>query len=447
MTNIYSIALIGRTNVGKSSLFNKIVGFQRSIVGDIENLTRDFVFEDISLPSSQASVQLFDTAGLESHQTSLCPQIQRMTLEFLKSVDLCLLVLDSSIGLIDEDISLYNKVAKNNKNIKIVWNKEDLGDQNTYYQAMRLTNEQFYTVNALSEDSTQSFLHQLDKTLSQLPSDLQSQSDIETFGFFGRPNVGKSSLSNVFTKKKSRFLVSSQAGTTRDYLIESADVLGRQMNLCDTAGLLNTKNSHPDLIERMVYYRTIMAMKKVQVAVLVIDASEGLTNLDKKILSLLHKYRRGLVIALNKWDLLTDQERKFVKEQVQYQLKGYSYAPMIEISAHNKTNLTLLKRAVLAVSDAFSAQISTSQINKFIEQLVVRHEPPIRSGFRVKLRYMHVIDDKPLTLMGHGNQLHKLPASYVRFLKNSICKEFNLVGIPLKIEFKNTVNPYVTERP
>lgn len=441
MSKNFSVALVGRTNVGKSSLFNKVLGFQRSIVGDIENLTRDFVFEDVDLPSG-SRIQLFDTAGLESHQTSLCPQIQKVTLEFVKSVDLCLLVLDSSIGLIDEDITLFNRIAKINSNIKIVWNKEDLADDNTYYQAYRLSNNDFYTVKALCEESVQSFINKLDIDLSNLASSADDEDISETFGFFGRPNVGKSSLSNVFVKKRNRFIVSDQAGTTRDYLIETADLLGRKMKICDTAGLLNTRNSHPDIMERMTYFRTIMAMKKVQVAVLIIDASEGLTNLDKKILSLLHKYRRGLVIALNKWDLLTDKERKLLKEQVQYQLKGYSYAPMVEISAHQKTNLTLLKRAILAVSDAFCAQISTSQINKFIEQLVVRHEPPIRSGFRVKLRYMHVIDDKPLTLMGHGNSLNKLPDSYVRFLKNSICKEFNLVGIPLKIQFKNTVNPY-----
>lgn len=443
MTQKYSIALVGRTNVGKSSLFNTVLGFQRSIVGDIENLTRDFVFEDIQLPSG-ASIQLFDTAGLESHQTPLCPEIQKITLEFLKSVDLCVLVLDASIGLIDEDIRLYKRIVKNNSHVKILWNKADLGDVNTYFQANRLTNEDFYTVNALCEDSVHEFVNSLDSDLKILAQQQEEQFGDEkaTFGFFGRPNVGKSSLSNLLMNKKNRFVVSSTAGTTRDYLIEPVEVLDRDMFICDTAGLLRTKNSHPDLIERMTFYRTMMAMKKVQVAVLVIDASEGLTHLDKKILSLLQKYRRGLVIAINKWDLLSQQERTFLKEHITYNLKGYSYAPILEVSAHNKTNITLLKRAIVAVSDAFSTQITTSQINKYLEQLLIKHEPPIRSGFRVKLRYMHVVDNKPLTLMGHGNQLHKLPDSYVRFLKNSICKEFNLVGIPLKINFKNTVNPY-----
>lgn len=444
MINEYSIALVGRTNVGKSSLFNALIGFQRSIVGDIENLTRDFVFEELSL-SSGIKVDIFDTAGLESHQTSLCPKIQQLTLEFLKSVDLCLLVLDASVGLLDEDLRLYKRLSKNNPNIRVIWNKEDLSDPNVLYQAFRLTDKEFYTVNALSDESVQSFLQSLEKDLPQLES-MDSDKSLEnpTFGFFGRPNVGKSSLSNLILKKKDRFLISNQAGTTRDYLIEPVEIIDRSMFICDTAGLLSTKNNHPDIIERMMFYRTIMAMKKVQVAVLVIDATEGLTNLDKKILSLLQKYRRGLIIAINKWDLLSDQERKFLKENIQYNLKGYSYAPMIEVSAQKKTNISLLKRAIIAVSDAFSAQISTSQINKYLEGLVTRHEPPIRSGFRIKLRYIHVVDTKPLTLMLHGTQLQKLPDSYIRFLKNSICEHFNLVGIPLKINLKNTINPYVT---
>lgn len=447
MSDKFSLALVGRTNVGKSSIFNGLLGFQRSIVGDIENLTRDFVFENIHLPQGP-TIQLFDTAGLESHQTPLCPQIKRITLEFLKSVDLCLLVLDASVGLLDEDIRLYQSLVKQKTEVRIVWNKADLADPNTYYSAYRCTQEDFFTINALDESSIQNFL--LD--LAQYPAiakfheqDENQEDEIPTFGFFGRPNVGKSSLSNTITKKKDRFVVSNVAGTTRDYIIEPIELLGHQYQICDTAGLLSTKNNHPEIMERMTYYRTIMALKKVHVAVLVIDATEGLTLLDKKILELLQKFRRGLVIAVNKWDLLTEQERKFLKEQITYKLKGYSYAPILEVSAKNKTNLTLLKRAIDQVAQAFFAQVSTSQVNKFLSELVVKHEPPIRSGFRIKLRYIHVIDTRPLSLMVHGTQLQKLPASYVRFLRNSLCQHFNLVGIPLKLTFKNSSNPYVEE--
>lgn len=443
MSKVYSIAFVGRTNVGKSSLFNTIIGHQRSLVGDIENLTRDLVCEYASFPSGK-KVQFLDTAGLESQKGPLGQEIELLTLNFLQSVDVCLLILDASVGLLDADIALYQKLKRTHNTVRILWNKEDLGDPNVYYQAHRLCDDPFYTVEALSQESVHTLLQSLELDLTLAPSEAEdSEAVCPTFGFFGRPNVGKSSLSNVFLGKKKRFLVSSQAGTTRDYSIESLTIAGQKMNMCDTAGMVQTKNTHPELIERMVYYRTIAAMKKVHVAVLVIDASVGLTNLDKRILSLLQKFRRGLVIALNKCDLLSESELKHLKELLAYELKGYSYAPLIEVSAEKRTHIPLLKKAICAVSQAFFTSLTTSQINKYLEELIVKHEPPIRSGYRVKIRYMHIIDNQPLTLMAHGTGLHKLPQSYVRFLKNSFCKQFNLVGIPLKIEFKNTENPYV----
>lgn len=444
MINKYSLALAGRTNVGKSSIFNALLGYNRSLVGDIENLTRDFLFEEIQLPSGQ-SIDLFDTAGLEG-QGPFSQDIEHMTLQFLESVNLCLLVLDASVGILDEDIRLYRKLKQHGICVQILWNKIDLADPNVFFNAYKLTNQSYFTVQALCSDSTKSLLEKISVQINDSKTDLapsNNEEDSKIFGFFGRPNVGKSSLSNLIAQKRNRFLVSSQAGTTRDYVLESVDIFSNSYMLCDSAGLLNTKNTHPDILERMTYYRVVMALKKVHVAVVVIDATQGLCVLDKKILELIQKFRRGLVIAINKWDLLSTSEKTFLKDDLSYRLKGYSYAPVVEVSAVKKTHISLLKRSIVTVMNAFFSKVSTSQVNQFLQKLVVAHEPPIRSGFRIKLRYAHVIDTSPLTFLIHGTQLQKLPQSYIRFLRNSFCEHFDLHGIPLKISFKNTVNPYI----
>ncbi len=441
MKSLPLIALVGRTNVGKSTLFNSLLGYKRSLVDNHDGLTRDCLLEPLTVHDKK--ITLVDTGGLD-RQHSDCPidkAFMTHTWSFLKHVDHCFYVLDGAVGLTDADMALITKLQTITENMTFIWNKADLVDQPKIFdEVRRLTKKDYFLTSfhdPFSLEPLREFIAQIAAEAEEVAPDLY-----RTFGFFGRPNVGKSSLSNALVRSQ-KFLVSEKAGTTRDFNAALFNYEGETLKLIDTAGIIPNAQRHPQMLERMTYYRTLVAVKQVSVGVLVIDAEEGLTAQDLKILNLLEQHRRGLIIVLNKWDLLDDSRRTIFLERIQYHLKAYAYCPLIPMSAKTKYNVGQLLEAVMVVMESFTKTISTGQVNKALETALKQHQPPLNGLHRIKLRYAHVVDTNPLTIMIHGNQLGQLPGHYKKYLINSFCKQFGLAGVPLKLEFKNTVNPYV----
>ncbi len=445
-TSLPLVALVGRTNVGKSSLFNALLGNRRALVDDHHGLTRDCLIEILSLEDSK-QVCLVDTGGLDRERSD--DPIDAIFLEhtwaFLKEVDYAFFVIDSGVGLLDVDHRLLAKVRAVCPNVGFLWHKSDTDDRSIFQREAPILGDApaFYTSihDLTSFDEFKDFLSHLGE--AGITEDAQTEIG-RSFGLFGRPNAGKSSLVNTLLKRKAS-LVSDIPGTTRDYIRHPLHFDGQDLWLFDTAGIVPNAQKHPSMLERMTYYRTIIALKNVSTAVFVLDASEGLTKQDLKILSFIEKYRRGLIIAVNKWDLLDSSQQVAFKELMAYECRAFAYAPTIYVSATKRLNIKGIMQEVLDVMEAFSKTASTSQLNKILENLIESHQPPLMGKHRIKPRYAHVVDELPLGLLIHGNQLDKIPQHYHRYLINGFTKAIGLKGIPLKIAYKNTQNPYIND--
>ena len=288
MKSLPLIAFVGRTNVGKSTLFNSLLGFKRSLVDNRDGLTRDCLLEPLTL--DQSKIMLVDTGGLDRQHsdTPVDKAFMQHTWSFLKQVDHCLYVLDAAVGVLDTDKQLIEQLKKHTQSITFIWNKADLAvNPKIFDEARRFTHNNYY----LTSFHDQSLLEDLKSFLQQLAIEASEERDPDlhqTFGFFGRPNVGKSSVSNAVLCGQ-KFLVSEQPGTTRDFATAVFDYQGHTLRLIDSAGIMPNAHKHPEMLERMTYYRTLVAIKKVSVAVLVIDANEGLTAQDFKKQAIEHK--------------------------------------------------------------------------------------------------------------------------------------------------------------
>ena len=443
-TSLPLVALVGRTNVGKSSLFNALLGNRRALVDDHHGLTRDCLIEILSLEDSK-QVCLVDTGGLDRERSE--DPIDALFLEhtwaFLKEVDFAFFVIDSGVGLLDVDKRLLAKLRAVCAKVGFLWHKSDTDDRHIYQKETAILGDApaFYTsIHDLpSFDPFREFL----KTLAEQGEREDEQKEIvRSFGLFGRPNAGKSSLVNTLLKRKAS-LVSEIPGTTRDYVRHPMTFDAQELWLFDTAGIIPNAQKHPSMLERMTYYRTIVALKNVSTAVFILDANEGLTKQDLKILSFIEKYRRGLIIAVNKWDLLDPSQQTGFKELMAYECRAFAYAPVLYISATKRLNIKAVMTEVLDVMNAFTKNATTSQLNKILETLIENHQPPVMGKHRIKPRYAHAVDQAPLGILIHGNQLDKIPNHYHRYLINGFTKALALKGIPLKINYKNTQNPYI----
>lgn len=445
-TSLPLVAFVGRTNVGKSSLFNALLGDRRALVDDRHGLTRDCLMEVLSL-QDRRQVCLVDTGGLDRERSD--DPIDRLFLDhtwsFLKAVDYIFFVIDSGVGFLDYDKNLLTKLRELNLNIGFIWHKCDT-DENNHYQSERsiVGKAPTFTTSIHDHSSLESFKAFLQSLSEQAEESSEQEQLLKSFGFFGRPNAGKSSLVNTLLRRKAS-LVSEVPGTTRDYTRHALSYRDHELWLFDTAGIIPNAQKHPDMLERMMYYRTLVALKNVSTAVFVLDPQEGITKQDLKILRFIEKYRRGLIIVVNKWDLLDKAQQDAFKELLAYECRAFSYAPVVYVSATKKMNIQSIMNEVIDVMDAFGRTATTGALNKILENLIENHQPPLMGKHRIKPRYVHSFDEYPLGLMIHGNQLDKIPLHYHRYLINGFTKSLELKGIPLKIEYKNTKNPYISE--
>ncbi len=467
LSSLPLVALVGRTNVGKSSLFNALLGQRRALVDLHHGLTRDCLIESLYL-SDREQCCLVDTGGLDREHSE--DPIDKIFLEhtwsFLKEVDAIGFVIDASVGLLDKDLWIFEKIKNLGTQIFIILHKSDADDDSNYialcarFQSYCVIRTSIHEPNSL--ESVKHYLSDLffselahQNATNDNPEEMHEEEPdqgpqpnqdplLRSFGIFGKPNAGKSSLVNAITRRPSA-LVSDIPGTTRDYTRHFITYKDHSYWLFDTAGILPKAQKHPEQIERMTYYKTLVAMKNVSTAIFMIDAQEGLSKHDLQILSLLEQYRRGLIIVVNKWDLLSQPEQVIMKERLEYELKAFHYAPLLFISVLNKKGLGELMKSVAQVMDSFCLDISTSMLNRMLEKLIEHHQPPLIGRHRIKPRFVHKSDLLPLALTIHGNQLDKIPNHYHRYLLNGFSEALNLKGIPLRISYKNTKNPYLKE--
>jgi GTP-binding protein len=435
------IALIGRPNVGKSTLFNVFTRSRDAIVANEPGLTRDRQY-GVGERADKTFI-VIDTGGLSGEKQDLDGLMARQTGLAIEEADEVLFIVDAQDGLTSGDRLIADLVRKAGKSCYVIVNKVD-GANPDQAQAdfFALGFEHVHLISAAHRKGTGVLL---DKLLESCPP--QQAVDVNDGGpmvaVIGRPNVGKSTLINRLVGEE-RVVAFDQPGTTRDTISVPFERHGKHYTLIDTAGVRRRGKVH-QTIEKFSVIKALEAIEKSQVVILVIDAQEGLTDQDLTLLGYVLNSGRALVIAINKWDGLDPDQREQIRSSLQRRLVFVSFAAQHLISARHGTGVGDLMVSVdQAYASAFM-DINTRYLTDLLEEAVFKHNPPLHHGRRVKLRYAHQGGRNPPVIVIHGNQTQHLPDAYQRYLMNFFITRLKLKGTPVRIELKSGKNPFAAK--
>lgn len=436
------VALVGRPNVGKSTLFNALTRTRDALVHDEPGVTRDRNYGVCRLLEDRPFV-LVDTGGIAGEDEGLAGATARQSRAAAEEADIILFVVDGREGASALDDEILRWLRKLSKRTVLVVNKADGIDQ-------RAAQAEFARY-GLSDMLLVSGAHRtgLDVLMAKIAGRLPEAGNAETLdddpeririAFVGRPNVGKSTLVNRILGEE-RMIASEVPGTTRDSIAVDLEREGRKYRLIDTAGLRRRARVE-EAVEKFSAFKTLQAIEQCQVAVLMLDASEGVTDQDATVLGAVLDAGRALVIVLNKWDGRTDYERQQAEALVARKLSFVDWAERVRISALHGSGLRELFRAIHRAHGSATRQFSTSDVTRAIEAAYAANPPPVVRGHVAKLRFAHPGGDVPPTFVVHGTRLKTLSATYQRYLENFFRKRFKLVGTPIRFVFRENSNPY-----
>lgn len=426
------VAIVGRPNVGKSTLFNALAGKKISIVQDYPGVTRDRIYEDVTWLDKQFT--LMDTGGIEPESKDMMLSHMRAQAEIaIETADVIMFIVDVRQGLVDADFKVADMLRKSHKEVVLVVNKVDSfqRDMPDVYEFYNLGMGEPFPVSAIGK---QGIGDMLDEVVSHFTSGNTEETEDERprIAIVGKPNVGKSSIINKLLGEN-RVIVSDIAGTTRDAIDTSITRDGKEYVFIDTAGL-RRKNKIKEELERYSIIRTVAAIERADVAVLVIDATEGVTEQDAKIAGVAHERGRGMVIAINKWDAI-EKNNKTVKEyteQVRDILSFAPYAQILFISAQTGQRLPKLFEVLETVIQNHALRIATGVLNEILSEAVAMQQPPSDKGKRLKIFYMTQVSVKPPTFVIFVNDKKLMHFSYTRYIENRIRDAFGFAGTPIR---------------
>lgn len=431
------VALVGRPNVGKSALFNRIVGGHTAIVSDQAGTTRDRNFGRAEWAGR--NFWLVDTGGLtDDPSMPMDREIRRQVLQAIEEADLLLLVVDAKAGLHPSDSRIVDLLRDSDRPWLLVANKVDDPATTDYYE--------FYSLGAgeplpVSANNGRQSGDLLDEVVANIPSSEEEPTAGLRVAVIGRPNVGKSSLVNRLLGEE-RLVVSDVAGTTRDAIDAPVMYHGRELIFVDTAGL-RRQSRMEDGIEFYSALRTRRAIERAEVCVLMVDATRGIENQDLKIATLAWEAGRGLIIVVNKWDLKEKDDRtaaKFEKE-VRARVDFLRWVPFLFASALTGQRATRVLDMILEVDEARRRRIPTSQVNEVLQALIARRQPPQAAGREIKLNYATQVEVAPPTFAVFGNDPGSLQEHYVRYLHNGFREAWGFSGSPLRIVLRRKARP------
>lgn len=438
------IALVGRPNVGKSTLFNRLTKTRDALVADLPGLTRDRKYGEGQLGEDQDYI-VIDTGGITGDEQGIDYEMAKQSLQAVEEADIVLFLVDGRAGLNPGDELIANYLRRTDKPCYLVVNKTDglnpdivIGDFFSLGigHPLAIAAAHGRGVTALIEyvlEEMPELREESEETLAQVQKGIK-------IAVVGRPNVGKSTLINRLLGED-RVVVFDKAGTTRDSVYIPYERDDRNYTLIDTAGIRRRKNIR-EAVEKFSIVKTLQAVKDAHVVVLVIDARDGITEQDMHMLSFVIDTGRSLVIALNKWDGMTADEKADVKEQIERKLEFADFARMHFISALHGSGVGNMYDSVEEAYDCAMAKWSTSKLTRLLEDIVADHQPPAVNNRRIKLRYAHQGGSNPPIIVIHGNQTKSLPGSYKRYLENKFIKVLGIKGTPIRFEFKSSDNPF-----
>tara|TARA_B000000565_G_scaffold242262_1_gene207692 strand:+ start:2974 stop:4281 length:1308 start_codon:yes stop_codon:yes gene_type:complete len=431
-----TIALVGRTNVGKSSIFNKLVKAKSSIVSSEEGLTRDM--KTAELKSEDKTIQLIDTGGFyTSKDDDLEDLILIKAHEAIAIADLILLIVDNKFGLSPFDKELANILRKSGKEVVLVVNKIDVKtDEGTqiFHELGFKTKIEISAEHNLNIDDLKELIFKNAPKNEDPP-----QNVIPKISVIGKPNVGKSSTVNALLDQD-QMIVSNIAGTTIDSVDVKINYRSKDYYLVDTAGI-RRKNKTTEKEEKFSVIKALDSIEKSDLTILMLDATNFLAEQDMKLIEKAKEIGRSMVIVVNKIDLIAEKEIKRIKERIKEEssLKGF---PLAMISALERKGFRTLFDYVYRVLENSKMKLSTNKLNKILLDAKESKSIPYKGKFKPKIRYVHQGGRNPHVLTFHGNSLDKLEGSYVRFLGNYFRKKLNLMGTNIKLKFINSKNPY-----
>lgn len=440
------VALVGRPNVGKSTLFNALTRSRDALVHDQPGVTRDRNYGVCRLAEGRPFV-LVDTGGIAGEDLGLAGATARQSRAAAEEADLVLFVVDGREGASALDDEILGWLRKLSKPTLLVVNKIDgIDARAAQAEFARYGLADVLAVSSAHRTGLDALLAQ---TLARLPDAGAGEVPDEDpsrvrIAFIGRPNVGKSTLVNRILGEE-RMIASDVPGTTRDSIAVDLERDGRRYRLVDTAGL-RRKAKVEEAVEKFSAIKTLDAIERCQVAVLLLDASEGVTDQDATVLGAILDAGRALVIALNKWDGRSDYERAQAEALVSRKLGFVEWAEIVRISALHGSGLRELFKAVHRSHHSATRSFSTSEVTRALEAATSANPPPLVQGHLPKLRFAHPGGDTPPTFVIHGTRLRKLSPTYQRYLENFFRKRFKLVGTPVRLVLREGENPYADRR-
>jgi GTP-binding protein len=436
------IALVGRPNVGKSTLFNRITKSRDAIVADYSGLTRDRHYGDARLGAQEFIV--VDTGGFEPEKpTGVVAQMAKQTKQAVAEADAVIFVVDVRGGLSAQDHDIARYLRTQQKKVIIAANKaEGMSESPLLGEFFELGMGTPQPVSAAHGQGIRSLLEAALEGF-ELDEDADGSDDADKpirLTVAGRPNVGKSTLINAWLGEE-RLVAFDQPGTTRDAIHVPFERDGRKFELIDTAGL-RRRGKVFEAIEKFSVVKTLQAIADANVVLLLLDATQGVTDQDAHIAGYVLESGRAVVVAVNKWDATDDYQRQTLQRSIETRLAFLKYAPVLNISAIRRTGLSAVWKAILQAHASATVKMPTPVLTRLLQDAVEHHAPPREGRFRPKLRYAHQGGMNPPVVIVHGNSLDNIKDSYKRYLESRFREHFKLTGTPMRIEMRSSANPF-----
>ncbi len=442
------IALVGRPNVGKSTLFNALTRTRRALVADVPGLTRDRQYGTAHIGGRE--VVVVDTGGLTDASEAVDRQMAVQTDAAIAEADAVLVLMDARSGLLPADQAVVDRLRRNARPFRIVVNKVDGRDPDAALAEFHgLAGEPPLALAASQRRGIARLADAVAAVLPPAPAEpgpaaAGAEEARTRVAVVGRPNVGKSTLVNRLLREE-RVLTTDEAGTTRDAVAIPFDRDDRRYTLIDTAGL-RRRARVTGTLEKFSSLKTLEAIRAAHVVILVLDARQGLAEQDQHVVGHVLDAGRALVVGINKWDGLDRETKDWVRSEHDRRFRFLDFAETRYISALHGTGVGDLLKSVDRAHRSAMGDLPTHELTRTLEDAVAEHQPPLVSGARVKLRYAHQGGTNPPTIVVHGNRVDRLPDAYKRYLEKRFRERFGLQGTPVRMEFRAGENPYAGER-